>query len=373
MLYWLIKGIEADRDLTLQLIVTGAHLSPKFGETYKAIEEDGFTIDERIDIEAGGDTPAEVSRSMGLAVIGIAGAYERLAPDILVLLGDRFEMLAAAQAAMVARLPIAHIHGGEATEGAMDEAFRHAITKMAHLHFVSTGEHRARVIQLGEAPERVFDVGAPGLDNVFNLRLLGRHELEKSIGLALGEGFFLVTYHPVTLGGGDSALAVEELISALDSFPGHKVIVTGVNADPGHDSITRTWNDYATSNPDRVSLNASLGQRRYLSAMKHAAAVVGNSSSGIIEAPAMKVPTVDLGARQRGRVRAASVIGCDETAEAIVLALEKALSGEFSRTVEAAANPYGSGGASKRIMEILKGADLSDILMKRFYDIPVPA
>jgi UDP-hydrolysing UDP-N-acetyl-D-glucosamine 2-epimerase len=303
----------------------------------------------------------------------MAGAYERLAPDILVLLGDRFEMLAAAQAAMVARLPIAHIHGGEATEGAMDEAFRHAITKMAHLHFVSTGEYRARVIQLGEAPGRVFDVGAPGLDYVFNLRLLGRSELEKSIGFALGEGFLLVTYHPVTLGGGDPARAVEELVSALDSFPDHKIIVTGANADPGHDSIAGAWNDYATSNPDRVSLHASLGQRRYLSAMKHAAAVVGNSSSGIIEAPAMKVPTVNLGARQRGRVRAASVIDCDETAEAIAEAIARALSGEFAKSVEAAANPYGTGGASGRILDTLKGADLSDILMKRFHDIPVPA
>ena len=251
-----MKGIEADRELTLQLIVTGAHLAPKFGETYKVIEEDGFTIDERIDIESGGDTPAQVSKSMGLAVIGMAGAYERLEPDILVLLGDRFEMLAAAQAAVVALLPIAHIHGGEATEGAMDEAFRHAITKMAHLHFVSTGEYRDRVIQLGEAPERVFNVGAPGLDNVFNLRLLGLSELERSIGFALDKDYFLITYHPVTLGGGDPAQAVEELISALESFPDHKVIVTGTNADPGHDRITGAWNDYAASNPGRVSLNA---------------------------------------------------------------------------------------------------------------------
>lgn len=367
-----MKGIEADRELTLQLIVTGAHLAPKFGETYKVIEEDGFTIDERIDIESGGDTPAQVSKSMGLAVIGMAGAYERLEPDILVLLGDRFEMLAAAQAAVVALLPIAHIHGGEATEGAMDEAFRHAITKMAHLHFVSTGEYRDRVIQLGEAPERVFNVGAPGLDNVFNLRLLGLSELERSIGFALDKDYFLITYHPVTLGGGDPAQAVEELISALESFPDHKVIVTGTNADPGHDRITGAWNDYAASNPGRVSLNASLGQLRYLRAMKHAAAVIGNSSSGIIEAPAMGVPTVNLGARQRGRVRAASVIDCAETAKDIAEAVTKALSGDFSKTVEAAANPYGTGGASKRILDILKGADLSDVLMKRFHDIPVP-
>jgi UDP-N-acetylglucosamine 2-epimerase (non-hydrolysing)/GDP/UDP-N,N'-diacetylbacillosamine 2-epimerase (hydrolysing) len=370
-LYWLKKEVEADSDLLLQLVVTGAHLAPEFGNTVSVIEDDGFTIHERVDIEVGDDSAVGVARSLGLAVIGLSEAFDILKPDIVVVLGDRYEILAAAEAAMIARIPIAHIHGGEATEGSIDEAIRHSVTKMAHLHFASADEYRDRVIQLGESPERVFNVGAIGIDNIVNLGFLALPELEQDTGLDLADGYFLVTYHPVTLSDEDPAKAVGELLAALDKFPSHRVVITGVNADSGWNSISRSFSEYIKANTDRVSLHTSLGRLRYLSAMKHAAAVIGNSSSGIVEAPAMKVPTVNIGERQRGRVRATSVIDCAEKADNITAAVEKALSGEFRKTLPGVRNPYGEGGASKRIQEILKGTDLSGILMKRFHNIPV--
>jgi UDP-N-acetylglucosamine 2-epimerase (non-hydrolysing)/GDP/UDP-N,N'-diacetylbacillosamine 2-epimerase (hydrolysing) len=372
-LFWLMKEIEADPDLDLQIAVTGTHLSPKFGNTVTVIEDDGFIIDARIDIEVGDDTPVGIARSLGLAVSGLGEAFDRLKPDIVVVLGDRYEILAAASAAMVARIPIAHIHGGEATEGVIDEAIRHAVTKMAQLHFVGADEYRDRVIQLGEAPERVFKVGAPGIDNIVNLDLLTLPELGPDIGLDLTEGYFLVTYHPVTLSDEDPAEAVGELLAALDEFSGHRVVITGVNADPGQDAISRSFSEYAKANTDRVSLHTSLGQLRYLSAMKHAAAVIGNSSSGIIEAPAMTVPTVNIGDRQRGRVRSPSIIDCAEKSADIADAIRKTIAGDFLDSLKTTANPYGNGGASKRIKEKLKRADLSGILMKRFHNIPAPA
>ncbi len=372
LLYWLMKEIEDDPALTLQLVVTGAHLSPQFGDTWKVIEGDGFAIGAKVDLDIGDDTPVGVSRSMGLCVAGMAKAFDGLKPGIVVVLGDRYEILAAAEAAMIARIPIAHIHGGEATEGLIDEAIRHSVTKMAHLHFAGAEEYRRRIIQLGEDPERVFNVGAPGIDNIVKLDLLSLPDLERDTGLELGKDFFLVTYHPVTLDN-DPAGAVGEMLTALDEFPGHRVIVTGVNADPGHAQIDRVLSDYANRHPKRVSLHGSLGQRRYLSAMKHAAAVIGNSSSGIIEAPALGVPTVNLGERQRGRVRSASILDCVEKAVNIADTIRKALSGEFLETMKTAVNPYGNGGASRKIKDYLKSADLSNILMKRFHNIPVPA
>jgi UDP-hydrolysing UDP-N-acetyl-D-glucosamine 2-epimerase len=373
LLFWLMKDIQADPDLDLQLAVTGTHLSAKFGNTVTVIEDDGFSIDERIDIEPGDDTPVGVTRSLGLGVIGFGAAFESLTPDIVVVLGDRYEILAAAEAAMLARIPIAHIHGGEATEGVVDEAIRHAVSKMAHLHFVAADPYRDRVVQLGESPERIFNVGAPGIDNIVKLDLPSISDLEKDIGLDLGGEYFLVTYHPVTLSDEDPGDAVGELLSALDQFPYHPVIITGVNADPGFERISGMLSEYAAGWDGRVSLHSSLGQRRYLGAMKHAAVVIGNSSSGILEAPAMKVPTVNLGDRQRGRIRTPSIIDCAERSEAIIKAIEQALSEEFRATVKTASCPYGEGGASERIKSHLKTADLSGLLMKRFHDIAVPA
>ena len=373
LLFWLLKEIEADADLDLQLAVTGTHLSEKFGETVSVIEDDGFRVDARIDLDLGDDTPVGVARSLGLGVIGFGEAFDALKPDIIVVLGDRYEILAAAQAAMLARIPIAHIHGGEATEGLIDEAIRHAVSKMAHLHFVAAETYRNRVIQLGENPDRVFTVGATGLDNIVHLDLPSRSDLEKDIGLDLGGKYFLLTYHPVTLSNDDPGDAINELLTALDRFPDHPVIITGVNADPGRGRIAHLLSEYAKQWDGRVSLHSSLGQRRYLGAMKHAAAVIGNSSSGILEAPAMKVPTVNLGDRQRGRIRTPSIIDCAEQADAISEAIQRALSEAFLDTVKTAVCPYGEGGASERIKSHLKTAELNGLLMKRFHDIPVPA
>jgi UDP-hydrolysing UDP-N-acetyl-D-glucosamine 2-epimerase len=371
LLYWLMKEIEADPDLKLQLVVTGTHLSAQFGDTWKVIEDDGFAIDAKVDIDIGDDTPVGVSRSLGLCVAGMAEAFDKLAPDIVVVLGDRYEILAAAEAAMIARIPIGHIHGGEVTEGAMDDAMRHAITKLASLHFVAAEEYRQRVVQLGEDPDQVFNVGAPGIDNILKLDLMPLPELERDLGLDLADGFFLVTYHPATLGEGEPGAESGEMLLALDEFRDHKVIVTGVNADPGHDRIAGLLSDYANRHPKRVTLHASLGQVRYLSAMKHAAAVIGNSSSGIIEAPALGVPTVNVGDRQKGRLLAPSVIDCSGEAKAISSAIARALNPEFRAGLGDMALPYGEGGASRKIKDRLKATDLSLLARKHFYDAVV--
>ncbi len=369
LLFWLMKEIQADQDLDLQLAVTGTHLAPKFGETVTVIEDDGFCVDERIDLNLGDDTPVGVARSLGLGVIGFGETFERLKPDVVVVLGDRYEILAAAEAAMIARLPIAHIHGGEITEGAMDDAMRHAISKISHLHFVAAEPYRARIIQMGEAPERVFAVGAPGLDNIDKLDLPDRAGLEEELGLPVNQNYFLVTYHPVTLSTGDTGLEAEEMLAAFDQFSDHRIVLTGVNADPGHDRISGLLSDYAARNVPRVSLYTSLGQRRYLGAMKFAAAVVGNSSSGIIEAPALNTPTVNIGDRQKGRLRAPSVIDCAGRTKDIAAAIGKALDPDFRAGLKTMIRPYGTSGASEKIKDRLKNTDLTGINQKSFHDI----
>ena len=370
LLFWLMKEIEADAVLDLQLAVTGAHLSEKFGNTVSVIENDGFTVDARIDLDLSSDTPVGITRSLGLGVTGFGEAFERLAPDIVVVLGDRYETFAAAQAAMLARIPIAHIHGGEITEGAIDDAMRHAITKLSHLHFTAAEPYRARVIQLGEHPDRVFSTGAIGLDNIDRLDLLDRAGLEAETGIPAGQGFFLVTYHPVTAGTGGEDREAEEMLNAFDGFGDYAVLLTGVNADPGHDHIAGLLSAYAEAQPNRVSMHGSLGQLRYLSAMKHSAGVIGNSSSGIIEAPALGVPTINIGDRQKGRLRAPSVLDCDGTKDAITAAIERALDPGFLAGLKDMDLPYGTPGASVEIERRLKGADLGAILGKSFYDLP---
>ena len=370
LLFWLMKEIEADAVLDLQLAVTGAHLSEKFGNTVSVIENDGFTVDARIDLDLSSDTPVGITRSLGLGVTGFGEAFERLAPDIVVVLGDRYETFAAAQAAMLARIPIAHIHGGEITEGAIDDAMRHAITKLSHLHFTAAEPYRTRVIQLGEHPDRVFSTGAIGLDNIDRLDLLDRAGLEAETGIPAGQGFFLVTYHPVTAGTGGEDREAEEMLNAFDGFGDYAVLLTGVNADPGHDHIAGLLSAYAEAQPNRVSMHGSLGQLRYLSAMKHSAGVIGNSSSGIIEAPALGVPTINIGDRQKGRLRAPSVLDCDGTKDAITAAIERALDPGFLAGLKDMDLPYGTPGASVEIERRLKGADLGAILGKSFYDLP---
>lgn len=368
LLYWLMKGIADDPDLHLQIIVTGMHLSPEFGLTYRVIEEDGFRIDARVEMLLSSDTPVGIAKSIGLGVIGFADAIERLKPDILLVLGDRYEILAAAQAAMVARVPIAHLHGGEATEGLIDEAIRHAVTKMAHLHFVAAEPYRERVIQMGEDTNRVFNFGAPGLDNIFKLDLLDREQLEASLNFKLGKLNFLVTYHPVTLNDKSSSEGMNSLLKALDEFPEAKIIITRPNADTDGRLIIRMIDDYAARQPQRVVVFTSLGQLRYLSAITHVDVVIGNSSSGLVEVPFLKKPTVDIGDRQLGRLKAASVLECDETFEAIKAAIEKALSEPFQRSLAGVESLYGSGNASFRIKECLKGVNLDGILLKKFRD-----
>lgn len=369
LLQWTMKEIADDPGLELQVAVTGTHLEPAYGMTVRQIEADGFPIAARIPMHLGDTSSTGTARSMAAGLSGIAEALDRLRPDILVLLGDRFEVHAAATAAMIARVPIAHIHGGETTEGAIDEAIRHAVTKMAHLHFVAAETYRTRVIQLGEVPERVFTVGAPGLDNIARLDLPDRAGLEHALGFELGDGFLLVTYHPATLQLERSTKGVGELVAALDHFAERRILITGTNADPGSAPIRALLTGYAATQPARVQFRESLGQRLYLSALKSAGAVVGNSSSGLIEAPSFGVPTVNLGDRQRGRLRAASVVDCGETREEIAQALACALAPDFRSGLDPLASPYGQPGAAGHICRVLRDHPLDGLLLKRFHDL----
>jgi GDP/UDP-N,N'-diacetylbacillosamine 2-epimerase (hydrolysing) len=307
---------------------------------------------------------------MGLAQISFAEAYDELSPDIVVLLGDRFEIFSAASAAMIARIPIAHIHGGETTEGAFDEAIRHSISKMSHLHFVATEEYRQRVIQLGEAPERVFNFGAPGLDSIGNFNLLSRDELEKSIDFKLGKKNLLVTFHPVTLEQNTAAEQFRQLLSALDGLDDVHVIFTKANADTDGRVINSMIDSYVAANPHKSVAFASLGHLRYLSALKYVDAVVGNSSSGLIEAPSFKIGTINIGDRQKGRIKAGSVIDCAPEAGAISEAVRLLYSPEFQQMLHDVVNPYGKGGASAKIAGVLRQQPMSGLLKKIFYDFP---
>ena len=363
LLYWLLKDIQQDSALELQLLVSAMHLSPEFGMTYQQIEADGFVITEQIEMLLSSDSAVGTAKSMGLGVIGFADALSRMQPDVLVILGDRFEALAAAQTAMILRIPVAHIHGGEITEGAYDDAIRHAITKLSLLHFTSTAEHRHRVIQLGEHPERVSNVGAIGLDHLQRTKMMSVAQLSASLAFKIERPYFLVTYHPVTLATESATVSFEQLLHALDHFPSHQVILTYPNADDGGREIIPLLEAYAKKNPTRILAIPSLGQQRYLSTVKHAAAVVGNSSSGVIEVPSFGVPTVNMGARQRGRMAASSVFHCDANVSSITDTIKAALEADLSQVV----NPYGQGNASEAILNTLKVAELSEI--KTFYDV----
>jgi GDP/UDP-N,N'-diacetylbacillosamine 2-epimerase (hydrolysing) len=370
LLYWLMKEIESDKDLELQLIVTGMHLSPEFGLTYKEIEKE-FKIDKKIEMLLSSDTPVGISKSMGLAQISFAEAFNELAPDIVVILGDRYEVFSAASAAMVSRIPIAHIHGGEVTEGAFDESIRHSITKMAHLHFTATEEYRRRVIQLGEYPDRVFNVGAMGIENIKKLKLLNKEEFEKSINFKLNKKNILVTFHPVTLEKNSAGKQFKELLDAIDELENTNIIFTKANSDTEGRIINKMIDEYVFKNKNAIAF-ASLGQLRYLSAMKYVDAVVGNSSSGIIEAPSFKIGTINIGDRQKGRIKAKSVIECKPKKELILKAFKKLYSKEFQDKLKNIKNPYEQNRLpSKKIVEVLKNVNLKNILKKSFYDLKV--
>ena len=367
LLYWLMKEVASDPDLQLQIIATGMHLSPEFGLTYKQIEADGFAIDAKVEMLLSSDSPVGIAKSMGLGVIGFADALDRLKPDMLVVLGDRFEILAAAQAAMVSRIPIAHIHGGETTEGAFDESIRHAITKMAQWHFVAAEAYRKRVIQLGETSDRVFNFGAPGLDHLQHLNWMDRIALEKALAILLDSPTLLITYHPATLGQREPVAAMNELLAALDEFPDATVIFTYPNADTGARALIERIDQWVATNKHRAKAFVSLGQHRYLSLMREADVIIGNSSSGLTEAPALKKATVNIGDRQNGRLKASSIIDALEEKNLIVAAINKALSEEFRAGLPSTRSLYGSGDVSHRIKDTLKTAALRT--QKAFFDI----
>ena len=369
LISWLMKEIKNDPALVLQVAVTGMHLSPEFGLTYRKIEEDGFRINEKVEMLLSSDTPVGIAKSIGMGVGGFASAFARLKPDIIVLPADRFEIFAAAQAALVLRIPLAHIYGGETTEGAIDEAMRHSITKMSHIHFTAAEQYRRRVIQLGEDPKHVLNYGAPGLDNLKKLKLLNKSALEKAIDFQLGKTSFLITYHPATLSTATPGKAFGEFLKAINHFPEAKIIFTKANADAAGRIINEMLDNYTEKNSHRAVVFTSMGQLLYLSAMKNVDVVIGNSSSGLLEAPTLKKPVVNIGNRQQGRLRAESIIDCEENAQAIIESIGKGLSPEFKKLSENAVNPYGQGNASFKIKEYLKKISLKNILVKKFYDM----
>lgn len=364
LLYWLLQDIKADAELQLQLLVSGSHLSPEFGLTYQHIVADGFIINEKIEILLSSDSSVGTVKSMGLALIGLADTLCRLQPNVLVLLGDRFEALAAAQAAMLMKIPVLHIHGGEISKGAADDAIRHAITKLSYLHATSTEAYRQRVIQLGEDPDRVRNVGAIGLDHLTRSSLLSKAELAEALSFQLRQPYFVVTYHPVTLADEPPLASFDALLSALDQFKHYQIILTYPNADEGGRQIIERLQQYATAQPGRVLPITSLGQLRYLSAIKHAAAVIGNSSSGIIEVPSFGVPTVNIGSRQHGRLAAGSVLHCKADTAAIVQCISTAI----TRGSWHGDNPYGQGDSSAKIIQMIKQLKFDPV--KTFYDLP---
>lgn len=370
LLRWLMDEIAQHARLELQVAVTGMHLSPEFGSTYQEIEDAGFNIDAKIEMLLSADSDTAVTKSMGLGVIGFADAYERLQPDIIVILGDRFEIFAATSAALIAGIPVAHLHGGETTEGAFDEAIRHSITKMSHLHFVAAEEYKNRVIQLGESPERVFNVGGMGIDAIKRIRLLDREALEESMDFRLGDKNLLITFHPVTLEGqGCSTEQMQELLDALAELDNTHLIFTIPNADTGGRELTRMVREFVDGR-DNASVYSSLGQLRYFSCLAQVDGVVGNSSSGLLEAPAFQIGTVNIGDRQKGRLKAESVIDCEPSKTAILKAIGRLYSHDFQSTLKKCGNPYGNGGASKAIVKVLADYPFEGLLKKSFYNIP---
>lgn len=367
----LMDRIKEDKELDLQVIATGMHLSPEFGLTYKEIENDGFIIDEKIEILLSSDTSVAIGKSMGLAMISFSESLNRLKPDLIIVLGDRYEIFSAVSAAMVSRIPVAHLHGGESTEGAIDEAIRHSITKMSYLHFTSTEEYRKRVIQLGENPERVFNVGAIGMENIKNIKLLSREELEKYINFELNKKYAMVTFHPVTLENKTSQEQFINILNALDKFEDLKVIFTKANADTDGKIINQMIDSYVNQNPNKAIAFTSMGQLRYLSAVKHSEMVIGNSSSGIIEAPAFKIPTINIGDRQKGRIQADTVLNCNADENEIVNAIIMALDKNFKKKLKSIKHPYGDGEVSAKIIDVIKYHLLSNKIniMKHFYDL----
>ena len=370
LLSWVTQGIKDDSELTLQIIATGMHLSPEFALTYQVIEQDGFKIDRKVEMLTSSNTSVGIAKSMGLGMIGFADAFHELQPDLIVVLGDRFEIFAAVSAALVARIPVAHLHGGETTAGAFDEALRHSITKMSHLHFVAAEVYRQRVIQLGEEPDRVFLVGGLGIDNIKRLQLLNRTALEASLDFQLGHKSLLITFHPVTLEEATAEKQMEELLATLATLKDTQLIFTLPNADTGGRLLSKMVRNFVTQHTNARAYD-SLGRLRYLSCISHVDGVVGNSSSGLAEVPSFKKGTINIGDRQRGRLQALSVINCEPTRESIASALTQLYSADFQSSLTKAINPYGEGGASEKVVNTLKRYPLDGIVKKTFYDLSI--
>ena len=368
LLYWLLKEIEASQDFELQLIVTGMHLSAEFGLTYKEIEKD-FKINKKIDIDLTLDTSLGISRSMSIAQISFAKAYNKLNPDIIIVLGDRYEIFSAASAAMISKLPIAHIHGGEISEGSLDDCMRHCISKMSHLHFAATEEYRTRLIQLGENPSRVFNVGGLGIENIKRFQLLNKSEFEKSIHFKLNKKNILITFHPVTLENNTSKLHFQELLKAINDLDDTSIIFTKTNSDLNGKVINQMIDQYTKKYSKKSIAFSSLGQLRYLSALQFVDAVVGNSSSGLIEAPSFKIATINIGDRQKGRIKAKSVINCLPKKNNIKNSFKKIYSKNFQKLLNNVKNPYDNGFSSKKIIKVLKSIKIENLLKKNFYNI----
>lgn len=370
LMFWILKMLQADQDIDLQIIATGMHLSPEFGNTYKVIEENGFEITKKVEMLLSSDTEVGISKSMGLGMISFSECFEDLSPEIIVVLGDRFEIFSCVAAAMIAKIPIAHIHGGESTEGLIDEPIRHAITKMSHIHFAATEKYRQRIIQLGEQPENVFNFGSPGIDNVYKLNLIdSKTNFEEQIDFKLGDFSAIVTFHPVTLDDNSAKQQFQELLDSLWHFQDLKVIFTKPNADTNGRVIIEMIDHIVSKYPDRFCAYTSLGQIRYLSALKFVDLVIGNSSSGLIEAPSFKVPTINIGDRQRGRIKADSVIDCEPNKNEIISAINAAISDDFQDKIKHTINPYGMSGASENIVNTLKSINLTHIIKKKFYQL----
>ena len=368
LLFWLMKEIEFEKDFELQIIATGMHLSPEFGLTYKEIEKD-FKIDKKIEMILSSDTSIGISKSMGLAQISFAESYEELKPDILVVLGDRYEIFSAVIAAMIAKIPIAHLHGGEITKGAFDDAIRHSITKVSHLHFVANEKYKDRVLQLGEHPDRIFNVGGLGIENIKRLKLLSLAEFQDSIDFELNSKNILVTFHPVTLEKFTASKQFQELLNAIDDLEDTNIIFTKTNSDTDGRIINYMIDEYVSAKTDKSVCFTSMGQLRYLSALQFMDAVVGNSSSGLTEVPSFNIGTINIGDRQEGRIKAKSIIDCDSNKKSICNGFKKLYSQKFQESLKNVINPYGDGCASKKIVRILKRETLDNIMKKSFYDI----
>ena len=367
-----IKRLRASEYFQVELVVTGMHLSMEFGSTYKEIEQDGEHIDNKIEILLSSDTAVAMSKAMGLAMISFSEYFETSKPDAVLILGDRYEMLAVSCTAMNAKIPIIHMHGGEATEGLIDEAIRHAITKMSYLHLTSTEQYRKRVIQMGEQPERVFNVGATGVENALHVDLMTREELEDSLKCSLNRPYAIVTFHPVTLEADTVTLQMQELLAAMQEHSEYLYLCTKANADAGGREINRLLDEYAKQT-DNIIVYESLGVHRYLSALKYADVVIGNSSSGIIEVPSFGIPTINIGDRQKGRIQADSIINCEPDRLSIAESIEKAQNIAFRERVKRTKNPYGSGHTSEVVVDILyEHLVIKPInLKKKFFDLNI--